>query len=513
MKSLPEIRKYNGIDTLFVNNEPFIVLGGELHNSSASSLEYMEKTVWPSLEGLNMNSVVLPIYWELIEQEEGVFDFSLLDGIILQARKYKKHLVLLWFGLWKNSESMYVPAWMKKDTDTYFRTKKVNGDLMNTISPLCQAAVEKDANALAHIMAHIKEFDENENTVITIQVENEIGLLGTDRDYSIQAEEEFIKDVPVEIEKEFSVQGNWSKCFGYEAGEYFMAYHFAKAVEHITKAAKKEYNIPYYANAWLKQYPWYPGSYPSGGPVISMHKMWKLMAPSLFCLAPDIYVSYVPQVMEEYTQNGNPLFIPEVRKDAVTASYALYAFGKYNAIGYSPFAIEEFGMKPEEIHKPPMAVMIALNIDPTAFDIEGSKEYLSSVYGLMQDIKPLYFKYRGTPHLKSFLKTCETDFGAFLQFEKYDFKIGYAPRQPYKPLAAGMIYEVDENSFYIIGMMNNIKISPKVGENKNVDILRLEEGTFENGEWVCNQILNGDEKMALNLGDKLACYYVELYKF
>ena len=513
MSNLPEIRKYNGIDTLFVHNEPFIVLSGELHNSSASNLEFMEKNVWPNLKGINMNTVILPIYWELIEKEEGIFDFSILDGIINQARENNMHLVLLWFGLWKNSESMYVPGWMKKDTSTYFRAKKVNGEAINTISPLCQAAIEKDANALAHIMAHIKEIDEKENTVIIIQVENEIGLMGTDRDYSIVGESEFAKNVPAEIEKEFSVHGSWTECFGYEAGEYFMAYHFSKAVEYITKAAQKEYNLPCYANAWLKQYPWRLGSYPCGGPVASMHKMWKLMAPSLFCLAPDIYVSYVPQIMEEYTQNGNALFIPEVRKDAVTASYALYAFGKYNAIGYSPFAIEEYGMKPEEIDKPPMAVMVALNIDPTAFDIEGSKEYLARVYKLMEEIKPLYFKYRGTPNLKSFMKTSEIDYGSFLEFENYDFQIGYAPKQPRKPLAAGMIYQVSENSFYIIGMMCNINVLPKLGENKKVDILKFEEGEFENGEWKSCRVLNGDEKMAMHLNDKPSCYYIELYKY
>ncbi|WP_459478482.1 DUF5597 domain-containing protein [Clostridium saccharoperbutylacetonicum] len=513
MKNMPEIREYNGIDTLFVKDKPFIILGGEVHNSSASNLEFMEKNVWHNIKGLNMNTVILPIYWEFVEAEEGIFDFSILDGVISQARENNMHLVLLWFGLWKNAESMYVPAWMKKDVNTYFRAKKVNGESINTISPLCQSAIEKDANALAHVMAHIKKIDKNENTVIAVQVENEIGLMGTDRDYSIVGEEEFAKNVPVDIEKEFSVHGNWKECFGYEAGEYFMAYHFAKAIEYITKATQREYKLPCYANAWLKQYPWHLGSYPCGGPVASMHKMWKLMAPSLFCFAPDIYVSYVAQVMEEYAQNGNPLFIPEVRKDAVTASYALYAFGKYNAICYSPFAIEEYGMNPEEIDKPPMAVMIALNIDPTAFDIEGSKEYLAKVYGLMENIKPLYFKYRGTKSLKSFMKISEIDYGTFFEFNNYDFQIGYAPKQSKKPLAAGMIYQVGENSFYIIGMMCNINILPKLGENKKVDILKLEEGEFENGKWISKRALNGDEKISLHFKDKLGCYYIELYKY
>ena len=154
MGDLPEIRPYNGAHTLFVHNKPFIVLAGEIHNSSASNLEFMEKNVWPNLEDLNLNTVLVPIYWELIEKIEGVFDYSLLDGLIDQARKNQKRLVLLWFGLWKNAEAMYVPGWMKKDPLKYFRSQKVNGEAINTISPFCQAAVERDANALAHVMAH-----------------------------------------------------------------------------------------------------------------------------------------------------------------------------------------------------------------------------------------------------------------------------------------------------------------------------------------------------------------------
>jgi hypothetical protein len=241
--------------------------------------------------------------------------------------------------------------------------------------------------------------------------------------------------------------------------------------------------------------------------------MWKLMAPSLFCLAPDIYVPYVPQVMDEYARDGNPLFIPEVRKDAVTASYALYAFGEHHAIGYSPFAIEDLSMDPKDTHKPPAEVMAALNIDPTAFDIEGSKGYISRVYGLMEDIKPLYYKYRCTPHLKTYLKKTETDYGVLLNFEGYDLQIAFAPKQRCKPLAAGMVYEVEENCFYIIGMMSTVNILPKPGENKKVDILKLEEGEFKDGEWIPGRLLNGDEKMMLQISDQLRCYYLELYKY
>lgn len=282
MKQIPQIREVNGIQTLYVDDEPFFILGGEIHNSASSSLSYMEREVWPNLRDLNMNTVVAPLYWEQIEAEEGNYDFEVMDGLIRQARENGMHLVFLWFGLWKNAESMYVPGWMKKNTEVYFRAEKPDGEKLNTISPLCEAAVEKDAAAFAAIMKHIRETDGEESTVIMMQVENEIGLMGTDRDYSVQGQKAFGEQIPIELAEYFGKNGTWTEVFGEDAGEAFMAYYFASAVEKITEAGRKEYPLPCYANAWLKQYPWYPGSYPSGGPVKEMHKIWKKTAPSLF---------------------------------------------------------------------------------------------------------------------------------------------------------------------------------------------------------------------------------------
>ncbi len=408
---------------------------------------------------------------------------------------------------------MYVPEWMKKDTQTYFRAKKVNGDPINTISPLCEKAVEKDAAAFAAIMKHIRETDENSSTVIIMQVENEIGLLGTDRDYCSEAEIAFAGKVPEIIANEFHSEGSWKEVFGEDAEEAFMAYHFAKAVEYITSAGQKEYPLPCYANAWIKQYPWYTGSYPSGGPVAEMHRIWKIIAPSLFTLAPDIYVPYVADTLDKYGYEGNPLFVPEVRKDSVTSSYCLYAFGRHNAVCYSPFGIEEVALPPESVDKPPMEVMIALNIDPSAFDITGSKQYLSRVYYLIEQMKPLYLKYRGTQHLKSFVKHSETDFVNFFKFNEYNLSVAYDPKFPSKPLAAGMVYEIEDNEFIIVGMMCSLTFMPKAGENVRVDFLKIEEGDFSGHEWKAGRILNGDEKMVIKLGDYPMCYRVRLYKY
>lgn len=513
---IPEVRRdEKGITTLYVQGEPFFCCAGELHNSSASSLAYMEREVWPNLKGLNMNSVILPLYWECIEPEEGVFDFTLLDGLIAQARENEMKLIFLWFGLWKNAESMYVPGWMKKDSATYFRARKVNGEPINTISPLCQAAVDRDARAFTAVLKHIGEIDEEESTVLFIQVENEIGLLGTARDYSEQADRAFAENVPEELARKLGLETgkNWKETFGGDAEESFMAYHFAKAVEQITASGRGEYPIPCYTNSWLKQYPWYVGSYPSGGPVVEMQKIWRVTAPSLFTFAPDIYVPYVPQILDEYTTPENPLVIPEVRKDAVTAAYCLYAFGQHNAICYSPFGIEELGMDPSLVDIPPMEVMVALNIDPSAFDIAGSSAYLAKAYDLVQQMEPLYLQYRGTEHLRSYVKKSETDYGALMHFRDYDLQIAYSPRVPKQPVAGGMVYELAPDRFLLVGMQSAFTFTPKAGVNKKTEILRLEEGTLEAGQWKPGRIFNGDEKMSLRLGDMPSCLMVQLFQY
>ena len=513
MTEIPMIKNDHGIPTLYVKGEPFFALSGEVHNSSASSLEYMKEEVWPKLKGLNMNSVIVPVYWETIEPEKGNYQFGLVDALIAQARENQMHLILLWFGLWKNSESMYVPGWMKKDTKRYFRVQKANKEPIETISPLCRAAVEEDAAAFAAVMSHIRSADAEESTVILMQVENEIGLLGASRDYSAEAEAAFSEKIPQVLAEEFQKEGTWGEVFREDAEESFMAYYFAKAVEQVTAAGQDEYPIPCYTNAWLKQYPWYAGSYPSGGPVKEMHRIWKAVAPSLFTLAPDIYVPYAAQVMDEYSYEGNPLFVPEVRKDAVTASYCMYAFGRHHAVGYSPFGIEDLGLPPEAIEKPPVEVMTALNIDPSAFDITGSREYLSSVYDFMNQVTPLYLKYRGTCHLRSYVRKSNTDYGTFFRFKKYELEIAYSPLMSAKPLAAGMVYELAEDKFLAAGMMSTLKFRVKDGENRKAGYIKVEDGRLINGEWRPARILNGDEKMSLKFTDMVSCYYIELYKY
>lgn len=514
---LPKVCALNGIQTLFVDGKPFVALSGEVHNSSSSDPAYMLEKVWPNIEGLNLNSLIVPVMWEQIEAVEGEFDFSVVDDIIAQAREREIRLILLWFGLWKNSESMYVPGWMKRDTETYFLAQRVDGAKYHTISPFCEAAVEKDANAFARLMAHIRDTDPD-HTVIMMQVENEIGLHssvpGTERDYSEIANAYYNSEVPAVLQEKLGISGTWAEAFGEDAAESLMAWAFASAVEKIAAAGKKELDLPCYVNAWLEQPPYRAGmGWPSGGPVTRVHPIWRATAPSLFGFGPDIYVPYVAEIMEDYAKNGNPLIIPEIRKDAATATFALYAVAGHNALCYAPFGIEDVGMKMEEIEGVPMAVLRALEIDVSALDITGTKEALSASYRILRDMWPLILEKRGTKQLQAFLYRDDDRKQHICKFSKYDIRVNFSRREEHLPASGGFIVELSENEFLLVGTRYGVNFLPKIGENCTIGIEMYQEGEWVNDRWIPGRILNGDERMMPRVTEQPMVRYLKLFKY
>lgn len=498
-----EIRKENGRWVFYVDSKPFVMLAGELHNSSASDTDYMEEKVWPRLRGLHLNSLFVPVYWETTEPEEGRYDFALVDRLISQVKRENIRLALLWFGLWKNGISSYVPEWMKTDTETYFRAKDRSGKNMDVISPFCEKAVEKDALAFAELMRHIRQTDGDDGTVILIQVENEVGLLGSDRDCSAAAQREYEREIPPGIGRLYGKSGTWEEAFGEEAPEVFMEYAYAKAIGTIAAAGKKEYPIPMSVNAWIEKFPWRPGTYPSGGPIARFLPVWREFAPDISVLCPDVYTSDFHALCAEYAAEDNPLLIPEHRRDIRNISHMFYAFGEYGALGFSPFGIEDFLMPAEErigIGNP--QVMKILNIDQSAWKCDGTGEFLSEAYHLIESSMGVMQQCAREGKLHGFVRKDEHEKGTVIRLSGCEIRIDYIDQAQDTPKAAGIVMETGENEFAVLGVNARFSVLPPRNSTKTAGILEYSGA---------GRILNGDERYCMMILDRPEIQYVKWY--
>src|SRR5450432_3282569 len=350
---LPKIVEKNGRHALLVDGQPFFILGGQVHNSSAWTA--MMPQVWQAVATLNANTVELPIYWEQIEPQPSKFDFMLIDTLLLQAREHKVRLVLLWFATWKNGSNHYMPEWMKRDAVKYPNITGKNGKLVDSPSPNITATLEADMKAFAAVMRYLKKAD-IQHTVIMVQVENESGSWGSVRDFSPPAQKLFEGPVPAGLLKPamlkaFHVpvvaEGSWQKVFGDRADEYFQAWYVARFIGQVAAAGKLEYPLPMYVNAALRD----PltnlsaTTYESGGPTDNVIPIWKVAAPSIDLLAPDIYLSgseKVLKVIDLYDRPDNTLFVPELGLSEDKAKY-LYEVIARGGIGFSPFGLDDNG--------------------------------------------------------------------------------------------------------------------------------------------------------------------------
>ena len=349
---IPHLEKKDGRFAFIVDGKPFLVLGGQINNSSAWPATL--PAAWSAAEALHMNTVETPVYWEQMEPTKGTFDFSNVDLLVAQAREHKFHLVLLWFGTWKNGQNHYVPEWIKSDPKTYPREENAYGKLLDVMSPNSPANLEADKTAFAALLRHVKTIDAAQHTVIMIQVENESGSVGSIRDFSPAAQKQFDAAVPRGRSRAPCTcppEAHGRKTFGPDADESFAAYSTAHYIGEVAAAGKAEYPLPMYCNVWFaypvhalenRDRPSAGQEYPSGGPQQANIPIWKAAAPAIDILAPDFYsddFSLFRTIVATYGRADNPLFIPESQFGPNFGRYFFYALG-HGAIGFSPFGID-----------------------------------------------------------------------------------------------------------------------------------------------------------------------------
>lgn len=508
----PRLQKTGSVTQLLVNGQPFLALGGELGNSTASDLGTLA-AAFDHLQQMRLNTVMLPVYWDRIEPAEGRFDLSLVQGAVDLARGHNLHLVLLWFGTWKNSMSCYVPGWAKRDTQRFFRARRSSGEAMEIISPECSAAWQADAQAFAMLLKWVKGYDADRQTVVMVQVENEIGMIPEPRDHCAQADRAYGGAVPAallaklpggELGPEVSAlwekagrrsAGTWAEVFGTSPGgqEVFTAWEFATFVQHVAAAGKQQYSLPIYANAALIRPSYLPGQYPSGGPLPHLMEVWRAGAPSLDMLSPDIYFPNFSDWARRYTRDGNPLFIPETAPSARATANVVDAIANLGGIGVGPFAIE---------------------------NVTGEKaQQITSLYGLLGDMQSqvLTAQRQGTviglcPQVQFDWRVKDpvqqATLGGIVFHAEFDaaaptsatpttalptLGVGRWEAPPAVPLGAAMVLRMGPEEFVVVGKGVTLTFAPADGKGI-IGIEDDQEGGFlPDGNWSGGRWLNGDE--------------------
>ncbi|GAA4953164.1 DUF5597 domain-containing protein [Algibacter agarivorans] len=505
-----------------VDGKPFLMLAGELSNSASGSVELMSPgdkyiprktyamvngslgndtgydmdykgSIWQQMVELNVNTVLVAVSWQMIEPVEGKFDFSVVDAMIQGAREKNLKLIPLWFGSWKNGMSGYAPLWLKKDYKRFPRTKIQNEGSIEVVSTFSEEALKADAKAFTALMKHIKEVDSKDRTVIMVQVENEVGILGDSRDRSKIAEKAFNSSVPEQLmdylikNKGYLVtdldtlwattgykeSGSWSEVFGPSVWTdlLFMSWQYATYMNEVAKQGKAVYNLPMFVNAWLE----YedrpnPGGFPSGGPLPRVMDVWKAGAPDIDFMSPDIYGSNFVEWCDRYTTQGDPLFVPETwwNKPEYVA-YMLYAIGNYNTLGVAPFGIDR--------------------LDPE------KKQELSVMYSAVEYLAPEILKSQSDKNkMRAFLIDKDNP---FVEFEMDDYYVKaslYSRRGEIKVEDAhGLILKTGANKFVVLGSRAVVSFQSKTSEDEKVGLGIVNEYVYIDGKWQKGRMLGGDE--------------------
>jgi beta-galactosidase GanA len=502
----PSLEHVGGAAQLLVDGRPFLIQGGEVSNSHGEP-DYL-RPIWPKLTALNLNTLVVPVYWDVIEPAEGKFEFSTVDGLLADARANGMRLVLLWFGSWKNSMSCYVPSWVKTDTSRFPRSRDSQGQAMEILTPFATASRDADARAFAALMGHLREADSAQHTVILVQVENEVGMIPEARDRYPAADAAFAGPVPAELldylarhhdtlapelrERWAShggrATGTWTEVFGDgpATAELFMAWSFGRYVDVVAAAGHQAYPLPLYANAALIRPGFQPGQYPSAGPLPHLIDIWRAAAPALDFISPDIYFPNFTEWADRYAHGGNPLFIPEALHSPDAAVNSLYAFGACGAIGFSPFGIES-------MEEPAAGLLRASNdlirqLTPLILANQGNGRMTALLPPSAEQRKPHEVAFAGLVLDVTYEHLAPPGLADGVVNEAGDRSATHAPLP-----SGAIVIQLGPDELLIGGIGVTVTFSARTPGDPHIGILDCAEGRYEDGQWQHLRWLNGDQ--------------------
>lgn len=485
--TMPKIVERDGRWALMVDGAPYLILGTQVNNSSAWAATMPE--VWPTVEKIGINTLEAPIYWEQFEPEPGKYDPSAVKMLLTQAREHHVHLVLLWFGLYKNGSGHYTPEWIKRDEARVPHEMTKDGGRVDSLAPYTKVGLDGDRAAFVALMRVLKENDP-QHTVLMVQVENEAGTYGTVRDHSPESNRMFAGQVPEELVRAMRKQpGTWSEVFGKDADESFQTWGIAHYINQVAEAGKAVYPLPMYCNVATRSpiHP-SPGSWPSGSATDAMLPIWKAAAPAIDALAPDLYTpgyEIYTKTLDVYHRPDNAMLVPETGNTPDYARYIFEVLGR-QGIGFSVFGMDATGYL--------NAPLGADKID------DGTLTPFEQVYRIFGPMDRVVAKLNFEGKLQA---TSEdpAEHVHMLGFAKWRAKVSYGLPQfggfqeakgNKTPEGGAMVAELGPDEFLVTGVHARVDFeSTTAGQQRQ--FLRVEEGHYENGMWHFERLWNGDQ--------------------
>ena len=502
---LPHLERHGDKYAFIVDGAPFTMLAAQANNSS--NYPAMLDQVWPMLDRIHANTLEMPVAWQQIEPVEGQFDFSFLDVLLREARAHDKRVVLLWFGTWKNTGYAYTPDWVKLDSQRFPRMKTRDGRDHGVLSAHGEETLAADRRAFVRLMEYLRDHD-RQNTVILVQVENESGSYSNPRDYGETGNRLFAQPIPAALATATGKSGTWREAFGGQADRAFNTWYVASYINAVAAAGKAVKPLPMYVNASLSG----PSNVPdpdgvaSGGPQQDVLDIWKAAAPDIDFAAPDIYDksgANIASYLDQYARPDNPLMVPEIGNSRLFARFFYEAIG-HGAIGFAPFGIDDTGY-----FNYPLG---ASELDDATLDAFALP--YAAVGSILRDwariaaTRPTWGA--GKPDDGADVSTRMGDWTITGKWGEWQFGFKHwtwitsdPPEWADEPIGGLAVAQLSDNEFLLVGDHVRVDFHAAPGTAPNGMILRVEEGSFEDGQWVVKRLWTGDQTdYGINLLDR-----------
>ena len=461
-EQIPQIVRVDGKARLLVDDNPFLILGLQWGCDSCFSKEEMNP-LFPHAAAMGANTAVLPLYWREVEPLPDQYDFRMIDERIQQAQANRLRIILLWFATWKNACAFYAPDYIRNDLDTYPMALDRNGQRTVSPCPLGETTWQRDRNALVAVMQHLQAVDQA-HTVIMVQVENEPGILHSDRCYCPRCNERFNRE-------------KWESTLGVHAAEAFSAVTIAEYIDRLAVEAKAMYPLPLYVNVALPPaVGGIPGDYFSGGAVPEMLSLVREHLHHIDLVAPDIYTSGyrdLHRLCKIYSADGNPLYIAEhsTPPSGRAERNVFYAIGDHGALGFDPWAIDESW--PNREQEPPL-------VDPIGGEWSLAAYWLRDSYvAIGQAMTPIIVA-QGTQRI--FTCVQETaEHGTGWAAQGCDVIVTYHHKEGN---GRGLIIQQGLHDFLLIGVGLSVQFRQQRPVGTSLSIASIEWGRYEGDQWV-----------------------------